>query len=1655
MAKLVFHVQADYEEVIRLRNEIEKLKKELKGMDAMQSPAAFNTLNAQLSTSTRKMDDLVTEAAKAGAVMEGDFKKKIFDASQVVNSLSEKITLQRGTIQQLKNELSSLKDKYRETLKQDGNVSALETQIKEVSAKLRGQKEALFNLTQEQANARLSVKKLRDEYELFRNDSKETTVVTEGIGFSLKKAFAVIGGAALGKQFISDMVRVRGEFQAADTAIQTLLGSKEKADSLMSQVREYAKISPLEFSDVTQATQMMLGFNIEAEKVPRFLQAIGDVSMGDTQKFNSLTLAFSQMSAAGKLMGQDLNQMINAGFNPLQTMSEKTGKSIAQLKDEMSKGAISAEMVQQAFIDATSAGGKFYKMSENATKTINGQLSMMQDAMDAAFNEMGQKSEGFIMSGIQMTTSLIENYETVGKVLVGLVATYGAYKAALITNIALTKSWAVAARADAVAKGIQTAATKAQTVAQLALNAAMKANPYVLLVTVIVGLVAAMWALRDSTSAAEKELERLNKREEENKKAAEERKDAIDKAISSIQDETKSDNERRKALMELHNLMPSVFSQYKTEKQLIDDITNAKRASNAELERELELKGKQDFAEDKRTLKAIEDYYKDLSLLQKGAISKEEYARRNSFGGLRNEYKRMFNLDSDPATETLINWAEKTLPELRKTVNKEMQKMREAASADWNTDLLKKNVEELQRGIAFDEDVIKRLEKSGKKYITLAGDVYPTSIAELRRRVRAAKEQIKQINENAGKDFLKDAEKNWKDAEQKVKDIISNRGDRTLYPTEDVYQKALEKARQDEKAAKSRYEGLGGVTGKSGEKNLKAVEEWRKKEEEAEKKANEELLKLKMENRNAQLDLEEETTEKKLKLIALSYDKQKAEIEKKERELAEQNKKAGIKGLNEKGLTAEQQSEIDKANEINDKTREKQIADMYKAELTAMRDYLKEYGTFQQQKLAITEEYAEKISKAQTEGERKSLEKERDKNLQNISDNKIVNQIDWVTTFGKLGTTFDDLIKNALTELNAYVKTDEFKSRTAEEQKTILDAQNQLQGHVANDATFDKLNKQIEVYRQNLAELKALEDVHKTAIEARMRAEQERDKIEDKGSKEYEEANQKVVAAMQEEERTADIVMTADNAVAEAQYAVADTASKLQTNLDNFSTGLNQLTSGTLSGTVDGLTNLFKSLGMSDDIMKGFKDTLETGLSALFGEQVGSLLAGSLDLVEGFLTGDLQEAIISGVLGMIDNILDGILKGGFITKPVKALVGGLGNIANTITFGGFDSWFGIGGNKKEVEETINKLTERNEILTDSIDRLTDELGKTSGMKAVEEADKAKKQQQEKERNLLDMMKAQMSYWNSHHSFNAYWEGFSKDQIADFADQIGRPEWDGNLTSLTADEAAKLLENPEMVEIIKKTGKGGYGSRVLERLKDYAAEAGVLLEIEEQLNESLTQTSFDSLRSDFINSLMDMKKNAKDFSEDFTKMLMQSVLNARIADEMEDELSDFYKDWAKRSEDGLDDRDIEALKAQWNDIVQAGITYRDEVAAVTGYDKISSEASQQTASGKGFQTMSQDTGEELNGRFTAMYESDLRQESAMGEQTTAITAIKDSMLSLYSKVDSIENIADDTRTIIADSYLELVQISENTGNSAKYLKDIKADIAEVKRNTSRL
>ena len=290
------------------------------------------------------------------------------------------------------------------------------------------------------------------------------------------KGFASIVSIGAFTQLAKQIVAVRGEIQSLEVAFNTLTGSAEVGGKLLADIRQFAVSTPMQMNDLAKGAQTLLSFNTAAEDVMPILKALGDISMGDSAKFQSLTLAFSQMSSTGKLMGQDLMQMINAGFNPLSVISEQTGKSIGELKDEMSKGAISAEMVKQAFMDATSEGGKFNGMLEAQSKTLNGAMSNLQGAIQDMFNSIGEASEGAIVEAVNGATELVKNYEKVGSVLMGLVATYGAYKAAVMTTTAVKNiSMATAHYEEAKALGVLLTAEQQEALAKSGLQATDKA----------------------------------------------------------------------------------------------------------------------------------------------------------------------------------------------------------------------------------------------------------------------------------------------------------------------------------------------------------------------------------------------------------------------------------------------------------------------------------------------------------------------------------------------------------------------------------------------------------------------------------------------------------------------------------------------------------------------------------------------------------------------------------------------------------------------------------------------------------------------------------------------------------------------------------------------------------------------------------------------------------------------------------------------------------------------------------------------------------------------------------------------------------------------------------------------------------------------------
>ena len=252
------------------------------------------------------------------------------------------------------------------------------------------------------------------------------TQALKGAGALVASTFAVSGA----RDFISNMISVRQSIEQSEAALTSFLGSKEKADQMMESFKEMAATTPIDLETLSSSTQTMLGFGVSAETAGKMMHVLGDISGGNTQKFQSLSLAFSQMSSAGRLMGQDLLQMINAGFNPLEEMSRQTGKSIAELKEEMSKGAISSQQVTEAFISATEEGGRFHGMLKAQSQGLAGSFAKLKGAMNGMYNELGKESEGAIKGAVDLAASLARNYQDVALALASVAAGYGVVKGA-------------------------------------------------------------------------------------------------------------------------------------------------------------------------------------------------------------------------------------------------------------------------------------------------------------------------------------------------------------------------------------------------------------------------------------------------------------------------------------------------------------------------------------------------------------------------------------------------------------------------------------------------------------------------------------------------------------------------------------------------------------------------------------------------------------------------------------------------------------------------------------------------------------------------------------------------------------------------------------------------------------------------------------------------------------------------------------------------------------------------------------------------------------------------------------------------------------------------------------------------------------------------
>ena len=704
------------------------------------------------------------------------------------------------------------------------------------------------------------------------------------------------------------------------------------------------------------------------------------------------------------------------------------------------------------------------------------------------------------------------------------------------------------------------------------------------------------------------------------------------------------------------------------------------------------------------------------------------------------------------------------------------------------------------------------------------------------------------------------------------------------------------------------------------------------------------LAALQAENRKEEIDRMKDGTDKKLAQIEYDYNARKEEINRLEASWKRENKEAGIT-TGGGGLTPDQKDALAAARDSNDKNRSAALAATFEEEkekeAEAMRDYLSEYGNYEEKKLAITQEYEKRIAEATTEGEQKTLQEELKKKMADLDMEELKEGLDWESVFGDLDKVSTESLQSLRTRLKEYIDTQ--KDLQPDSLKDLVRAIDSIDKKLNERNPFTALKTSISQVQSTTLSVKEAQEAYNKAVREGTEAEQQNAKA------------------------------TLDAARNAKQKALAEATDALHNSVGEVK----------------------EYVGAAEDLL---------GLVEQFGidppEWMGEWLEGMGQTLDGLESIDL-------------------------TRPMSILTGGVkalsGVVKQVFSLGGIINW--SGSNAKEVQATMERLTNRNEMLQTSIEDLTDTIKQSRGTKSVAAYRDAYKMQQETNSNYLQMAMAQAGYHGSHHSWNYYWGGFSQAQIDKLSGQIGR-QWDGNLWSLSPEEMKALRSNVDMWTQIQNTGKGGYGGRLTEKLDDYIDQAGKLEELTDQLYEGLTGISFDGMYSSFIDNLMNMKYGAKDAAEDISEYFMRAMLSNKIGEMYSDKLKGWWEKFGKAMEDNeLTEAERNALTEEYMQYVDEALALRDNLAAATGYDKTEAGGTSQSAKAGGFTAMTQDQGTKLEGMFT----SGLQHWSSMDDR----------LESVVEKMDTAEG--------------HLARIAENTGVSAGHLGELKEVIKKMIRD----
>ena len=1499
------------------------------------------------------------------------------------------------------------------------------TQTKRADAYVNSQK-ALEQLR----IARMQAAKASDTHNAAMKRTNTTMSSQSRIAGELKNQIANVYSIYTLERFVRGLYTIGGEFQKQRIALTSILGDSMKAETIFNRIKDLAVVSPFQFKELASYTKQLSAYSIPYEELYDTAKRLADISAGVGVDMGRIILAYGQVRSAAFLRGQELRQFTEAGIPLVDelakrfTILENKVVSAGDVFDKISRKEVSFGMVKDVLWELTDEGGKFYNMQEALAESLAGKWSNLQDAWDVMMADIAEGNSGVLSDSLELLTDLMNHWEAVAAILGSLVGAYGFYKTAVIAVNAAHKAETAMRTITFItnltrARQGLTAVTRAQAVAQWALNAAMKANPWMIAITAVGALAGLYFTLREKTKSAAETIREFNVQVQEQNEKISEAKNKANSYISTMFDTSKAVDARRMAYEKLQGIYPSIFKSMSYEQallkgqiELLNMSNRAARTTARETARINLEKAYQGLIDAERGVKDAELY----SVASDGHIMDTKMLReaknqldiaRSIVKEAKEDFTTILSVTDDIDKNIKSAWfttAKEIAGDMNSLIPKDDEAYEEYAKrVKEERENADKTLKGFKKGNPYSEETVRNAQKVfdvSKKIMDTLGvlgkssggekdpiaeqwkartDLIDKAVSsyEKWRKIEgeeAASQRVKGISEFAPIFDKNGVNLDLKDPSKAYK-YIQGQLDRSKEKQEDLYislgvkidKAEIDSAKKEVDDALKEIEKYVSQTGEkwdlykklfnaSGNKSLSMNIAF----------GGEVSFKSVVDDLRNQLSKALENTGSKFSVtdvLAMKEDDVKKQfgegvILKLYQSINEESKKMRSESLeNLLGMIEDYKDYAQKIKDIE-------------------RNLQKDLADIESQRGQLGEEATDRLI-----AQRK---KKANEDIASVKFEQYKQEINWELIFGDLDRVSKKVLEQVRQQLQAFKNSNEYKNMAVDQKKVVDEALNNIQSAIIDKGgLLGNLPEQLDELRAAQEKLNEAQEEYNKSLQTGTKAEQE-------------EALKKRNIAAQ--------------GVQNAQVNVTKSADKTKQNLITLSDAITQLGSSS-----------------------------EMSLS-----QIGSLASGFIDI--------FTEAgnKIGGIIGAVFSLLDAIDKqgiDGFVGNIFKSIANVWVDIFEKFSIPGLLGIDFGGDSDENLERDIEYLTQSNEDLKNALDNLSEKMDKASVTDASDIYEVQRENILKQQANTLEAMQRSAAAYNngflgiggSHSTNKKIDENMSASEWKRVSDIVGKSVSNaGQFFQLSSKQMAKLAEeDTALYSKIKSLADDGYRNAA-QYMDEYITYYKQLEELENAYNEKLTNTSFDNIRNDFKNALLDMESDAEDFANNFEKMMQNAIVESLMAKKYNKLIQEWYEMFAKAMESGggIDKQEQADLQNKWNNIVNQALAERDALKEAMDWKGVSSSS----GLSKGIQGITEDTAN-LLGSYLNGIRQDVSVKRALLEKLGNEIFPKYNILA-EQQLTQLRAIANNTLRTANSNEAILNEVSElrNEIHSAKLTKD---------------